>query len=169
MKTQIIKLQDKFILVSDEEIREGDFIVSKDSIAPLYIDGKINTVEMLLNNHWLKIISENPDFSLLSEADCKKIGFIDVKKLALEHGFVWENTESSARRVFEKWQQSLNDKKYSLEEMKIAFINGGSFTMQNYFGKIITLENSFNEFIQSLQQNVWNVELNESNQITKIL
>ena len=26
MKTKLIKLQDKFILVSDEEIKEGDFI-----------------------------------------------------------------------------------------------------------------------------------------------
>lgn len=54
----------KPILISrTEKIEVGDWVWSKNSIAPLHIDGKINTVEMLLENHWFKILALPEHFS----------------------------------------------------------------------------------------------------------
>lgn len=43
-------------ITSDEEIKDGDYVLSDISIGPLYLDGKINTVSMLAEGQWKKII-----------------------------------------------------------------------------------------------------------------
>lgn len=92
----IIKLEDKYLLLSDEEIKEGDYIYSfksknlfkADSIEYMETHNIIEDFDKsfyINSNQSKKLISENPNFSLLSEEDCKKIGWVDVEKLANVH------------------------------------------------------------------------------------
>lgn len=106
IKTKLIKLTDKFILVSDEKIKEGDWYWTpikrsiEQCIRKLLIikDGE-NDKEQF------KIIAGIPelpsiDFSLLSEEDCKRIGWIDVEKLAnntIESYYGDKNAEIGSR------------------------------------------------------------------------
>lgn len=80
-KYQLVKLQDKYILVSDEEKQIFDKVWNSHV-------GKVLTVSDVFMPHGDKIIAgldnqPSIDFSLLSEVDCKTINFIDVEKLAL--------------------------------------------------------------------------------------
>ena len=142
MKTKLIKLQDKFILVSDEEIKAGDKVLET------YADSSVRITEatpmsITINSEYAKgfqkkIISENPDFSLLSEEDCKTIGWVDVEKLAEKEmintkASAWiynqlsespsEDNEFCAEVATDFWiegfktAQSLNDKMFSLEDV----------------------------------------------------
>lgn len=44
-------------ITSDEKIRSFDHVISENSIRPIFIDGVINTCEMLLEDHWKKVIA----------------------------------------------------------------------------------------------------------------
>lgn len=114
------------------------------------------------NQH--KIISENPDLSDLKEEDCKEIGYIDVEKLANDFD---PDKNSEARKGFIegfKKDKPLNDKQFSLEDIREAI-------------KLTKLSENYphshkkydDEIIQSLQKTEWDVEVNELNQITKVL
>lgn len=180
MKTQLIKLQDnKFILVNDEEIKSKDIIILHDGriekCSNAFYDrnsiwfrgGKLETTP----KNCKKIIAgidnlPSLDFSLLSEDDCKTIGWVDIEKLAgefnthhkLDFGYatsVWYFGVDAFKEGF-KTAQSINDKRFNLEDMNAAIAFG--------FG-ICRTENRapFNKeiisFIQSLQQTVWSVEV----------
>jgi hypothetical protein len=43
-------------ITSEEEIKKRDYVLSDSSIGALYLDGVINTVEMLAENQWKKVI-----------------------------------------------------------------------------------------------------------------
>jgi hypothetical protein len=53
--------QHLYVTVSQdvESIKKGDYILSESSIGALYIDGIINTVEMLAERQWRKVIATN--------------------------------------------------------------------------------------------------------------
>lgn len=87
MEFNLIKLENKFILVSDEGINEGDRIIRLSNL-----EQSIANDEWDNDTHddWRKIVAGIPDlpsidFSSLSEEDCKKIGWVDVEKLALKY------------------------------------------------------------------------------------
>lgn len=74
---KLVKLQDKFILVSNE-------IAGYTYNKPTW--NSDNRIGLSENNQSKKIIAgikdlPSIDFSLLSEEDCKKIGWVDVEKL----------------------------------------------------------------------------------------
>jgi hypothetical protein len=121
------------ILVSDEKIVAGDWC-----IYPNQILSKCPTQPPLGAKKIVAGIPEMPtiDFSDLSEADCKKVGWVDVEKLArnfmaqyplTERMFStmlsgnYTNTQNSegyslfikCLTEFHKASQSLNEKKYS--------------------------------------------------------
>ena len=179
MKTKLIKLQDKFILVSDEEIKEGDKILSPNYEIQTCIGFKTGigsdliswikvkettTLQQILNSD--KIISENPDFSLLSEEDCETIGWVNVEKLVSEH-LEKNHIEASENRVkvvseLFKTAQSLNDKMFSLEQLMDAIRFGRELHHKN--GEHLTEK----EFIQSLQQTSWDVEVEMEEDTTNL-
>ena len=45
--------------ISEEEIKNGDYILSKNSISPLYLDGKTIFPEMLDLPQWKKVVASN--------------------------------------------------------------------------------------------------------------
>ena len=139
MKYQLIMLPNQPILVSDEKITKEDIPfnlgIDYDSVwqfrKGLTTDGKGN---------WKKIIAGIPelpsiDFSVLSEEDCKKIGWVDVEKLANDYSIEVYPINGESRETVDwiesqkillqqgfisgfKAAQSLNEKKYSEEDVK---------------------------------------------------
>lgn len=134
------------IVVSDEEIKEGDWCYYPKNKKPF----KVSTY---IVQDWLKkIIAGIPelpaiDFSALSEKDCKRIGWIDVEKIADE------KFPEDGMHNHRYWQslgfvegyhyaQSLNEKKYSEKDMLLAYKEGS-------YNRV---HKGFKEFIQSLSQ-----------------
>lgn len=156
MKTQLIKTTGKFILVSDETPKEGDRCFS-------FYTNEIVQYGLPHTIQCSKIISEDPNFSQLSEEECKKIGFVDIEKLALEK---YQDGNVLFNRTSQKWHrliwkegfkkaQELNEKQFSLDDIKLIFGLGAA---NNANGKP-----SFDEAIQSLQQlKVWDVEIEKT-------
>lgn len=55
-----IYIKGKYIYItSDEKIKKYDYVISDNSIAPLYIDGVVNTVSMLDENKWKSVVLTN--------------------------------------------------------------------------------------------------------------
>ena len=211
MKTKLIKLQDKFILVSDEVIKEGDSIYSFKSKNVFKADSieymeKHNMIEdfdksfYINSNQSKKIIAGIPelpsiDFSLLSEEDSKTIGWVDVEKLSyklfpymegscdgndIDMNFGFRNGFIEGFKA----AQSLNDKMFSLDnvvsilddiqkdladyqnEIGIGMMDDVQW-QQMFVDRVLASITSYEQL--SLQQTSWDVEVNEFNQITKIL
>ena len=172
MKTKLIKTQDKFILVSDEEIKEGEILPYVMKWENGYeIFNTNNGIRKSKLNRAYKIIAGIPelpsvDFSLLSEADCKEIGWADVEKLAREYAdfameeMQWANrmkraTISSFTHGF-KTAQSLNDKMFEVKEV----VELCKILISNPFEKCgKTYQELTDSYIQSLQQTSWDVEV----------
>lgn len=151
MKLQLIMLPQP-ILVSDEEIKnginafychpshnfpDGGMITKIENIK--YSDYKPYEVKHIegwgVKEGYKKIIAGIPElpsinFSALSEEDCKKIGWVDVEKLAEDfggNGKFLTDKKYGFREGF-KAAQSLNEKKFSEEDvlwvMNLAYANG---------------------------------------------
>ena len=185
MKAKLIKLQDKFILVSDEEIKEGDFLLINNedvmqmkssydndvSGEDIWVGDSLNGYATYKDN-CKKIIAgieELPsiDFSLLSEEDCKIIGFVDVERLAKEAiqsktnkipiptSYWMREVDMYERLWYEgfKTAQSLNDKMFGVKEV----VELCKILISNPFEKCgKTYQELTDSYIQSLQQ-TWDV------------
>lgn len=163
MKTKLI-MHDTPIIVSNEEIKKGVW----------YYDELDNTLRQLtfnpltdLRGSRIKIIAgieglPSIDWNGLEE----EFGWVDVEKIAKEldktkyRNFrreytlkeTYEGIEDGFIAGFKK-AQSLNEKKFSLEDMKKCWNTGGLW--QNEEGDI-----SFEQYIQSLQQpKVFDIEV----------
>lgn len=138
MKYQLIMLPNQPILVSDEKITKEDIPfnlgIDYDSVwqfrKGLTTDGKGN---------WKKIIAGIPelpsiDFSVLSEEDCKKIGWVEIERLADDYSIEVYPINGESREMVDwiesqkivlqqgfmsgfKAAQSLNEKKFSKEDI----------------------------------------------------
>lgn len=107
MKLQLIMLPQP-ILVSDEEIKDGDslYYATTNVILKNYVS------ETPRRKDDYKIIAGIPelpsiDFSALSEEDCKKIGWVDIEKLAdkysnFERASKWGDIEEKASEAVQK-------------------------------------------------------------------
>lgn len=174
---KLIKLRDKFILVSDERIKEGDYAYDTERCIISRIIGKGSI------RNYKKIIAGIPklpsiDFSLLSEKDCKTIGWVDAEKFYIKPDLDEDSKSVTAfidgyyygfEDGFNK-AQFLNDKMFSLEDMNLAFEAGYNYGYDSANmdeGYSLNYKNK-EEFIQSLQQTSWNVKVNKNNKITKI-
>ena len=123
MKLQLIMLPQP-ILVSDEEIKDGDslYYATTNVILKNYVS------ETPRRKDDYKIIAGIPelpsiDFSALSEEDCKKIGWVDIEKLAdkysnFERASKWGDIVRNAYKEGFKTAQSLNEKKFSEEQIR---------------------------------------------------
>ena len=140
----------------------------------MYILKKIDNNFELFDND--KFISNNLDFSALSEEQQREIGWFDVEKLAKdEFCHISKNppyTEIVPRQKmegytkgFQKAQQLLSDRRFTLEDISKAINFGYKKGMKveadahrdnNLFAEI---DFDRNAFIQSLSKQSWNVEL----------
>jgi hypothetical protein len=179
MKATLYKLKEGYVLCSDEKVNEENFSTHKDKFL-LNPDGAIK-----------KILTQSPDFSLLSEEDAKRIGWFDVEGLAYRHrrsyqdsfegmnecimndaihqqrgyvaGFQKHAELTADRRFTEEIEKLKRDLKHDLRE-SVSTIN-----KQMFEGALWGLE----KLIQSLSQpKSWEVEYKEENgvyKVTKIL
>lgn len=56
MNYKVQTINDFAVGILDDKINNGNYVVSENSIDCLFIDGKINTVEMLLEGYWKKVV-----------------------------------------------------------------------------------------------------------------
>lgn len=193
MNYTLIKLQDKYILCSNKKIKEGDwFYVKTQNIEGGNIvnqstgNGKFAWKNHILSketdergyhpNHCLKIIAgieglPNIDFSLLSEKDCKEIGYIKDKELEKEIKYWYEKTgsltsEEIVRRAY-SLGLTINNKQYTLEDIEEIV----KLTLEDAKKSVLWSDeyyiNLTKEIITKISQpKQWNVEIEVEDKIT---
>lgn len=145
MKYTLHKLEEGFIITSDEDIREGDNYIC---ISSMYVKKCIKkdnnktcfwVEDYLGNNDQLKfsfkVIAQQDqiNFSALSEEEQKKIGWFDVNKIAREehkfnHKTIHEISFVLGVEVgFQKAQELLSDRMFTLEEVKEVWKAGQEY------------------------------------------
>jgi hypothetical protein len=170
MKTKLIKLQDKFMLVNDEEIKEGDtYVYLNDGFTGL-CKSQDHADKLNFTKRNRVVFSENPDFSLLSEADCKAIGWVDVEKLAENYNNTFQarfgdkppyiqnaHIMNHWKEGFKAHQELVKDKMFSLEDINAIreMLVQGALTNMSCSSAVVELD----KIIQSLQQTSWDVEV----------
>lgn len=163
---KLIKTKYRFILISDEDIKYDDyFFDNNNGLTGQYFQGHM---DFTFCNKIIAGIPELPliDFSLLKEADCKRIGWVDVEKLALNdnafyaYGGDYDTFEVGYKAGF-KTAQSLNDKMVSLETIL------SDFYVYATDGEVCKHE-VIKDYIQSLQQTSWDVEVEMDTDIVKV-
>jgi hypothetical protein len=162
---ELHKLPEGFIVTSDEKTlsQNGDKYLGH----PEY--NKVFTWNMKGIHEgksvWInKVIAQQDqiDFSGLSEEKQKKIGWFDVEKLAELETITNEfNSEKSFITGFQKAQELLSDRVFTLEDMKKAFNAGDNYRYYENGGFRSIPSDVLDEeqFIESLSQKSWKVEL----------
>jgi hypothetical protein len=174
MKTYTLIMLPEPIIISDEEIKQGDWYYTK-PFTNLSIRQCIDNSYSF--EHCKKIIAGIPelpqiDFSSLSEEKCKEIGYVNVVKMVKElypfDSVGFPTTSLSERIAFKrgfKACQSLNEKRYSEEDMRKAFNANELRKEESYNGgedyEDVPMYDSFEEFIKSLQPKSFQVEIDE--------
>jgi len=184
MKTQLIVLEQGNILVSDKTENTGGKLIMylgetlehfpKQGTPEMYkFSTSPNTIYVgkPANNYWVVIASDflselpNIDYSALSEEDKKRIGYIDVEKLAFDSCIKSQNYNYSdiGEKDYNdgfiegfKKAQSLNNEKFSKEDIEeILYIidseNSGLSSEQRL--------SEISKHIKSLQQKSFDVEI----------
>jgi len=164
MKYNLIMFPDHPILVSDEKVQVelNKWYYEPDNNIQIY---KF-TEETLPKNYFLHQIvagyCELPhmDFSSLTEEECKRIGWIDVEGLFMDKITSQypkkhiHNAKLWFKEGFQK-SQKLNQKKFTEEDMKNAFLKGMyhfSTCMKKLPVDPKTVINSADEFLLFIQQ-----------------
>jgi hypothetical protein len=157
------KLPEGFIITSHEDIQEDDFVFANDTNVIFRCNNhEANSAIPQFKNLYEKLIAQQDqiDFSSLSEEDQKKIGWFDVDDMARRWCTMqttrstdyWKSMVSVYIKGFQKAQELLSDRRFTLEEAELIFGLGAA---NHANGKP-----SFEEVIQSLSQpKSWNVEL----------
>lgn len=144
------------ILISDEEIKEGDRYfdaTDKEGLYPIYRRSQ----DLKFYSGCVKVVAGIEGLPKLDlSAIAEEIGWIDVEKLAWETLFskwdsrdIIEQKEQYALKAFIegfKVAQSLNEKKYSLEDAKLIWKAGQEYWRTS--GRSVTFE----ELIERRQQ-----------------
>ena len=156
------KLSEGYIVCSNEQIEKGSIVLET------LIDGKkelfeIHTLNDIDLERQVKVIAQQDqiDFSALSEEEQKEIGWFDVEKLAYNYSFAtqsdpnWGTTILSLIKGFQKAQELLSDRLFTLEEAR-HFFNEGLLVPNK---DIQNADNIFNQVVQSLSQKSWKVEV----------
>jgi hypothetical protein len=173
------KLPQGFIVTSNEEVKIGDTCTSDKNIIDV---GKIHNqwtifkpttqehLDMLKSS--VKVIAQQPQiiFSSLKEEEQKEIGWFDISKLANEQfdedtkiipvpTSLWYDSQNvqyhSFIKGFQKAQELLSDRRFTLEDVQLAFAKGADYTTKPY-PQNVQFENGYK---QSLSQQSWKVEL----------
>jgi hypothetical protein len=167
------KLPEGFIVTSDEEIKTGDFQLRLDT-------GKISKFEDINNSKdgfiRKKVIAQQHqiDFSVLSEKEQKEIGYFNIEKLAEFTGKNYQHLDGDVINDhpeyysgffdgFQKTQELLSDRRFTLEEVEKA-IKFGQLSEKESCNKLfekrgLVKTEITNQFIQSLSKKSWKIEI----------
>jgi hypothetical protein len=187
MKTTLYKLKEGYVLCNNEDIKDNDIVlVNKkwhDNVLRIF-----TTVFGGTKEGCKKVLTQSPDFSLLSEEDAKEIGWFDFGKIFKEESETKFGSQlfiDYATIGFKKALELTADRRFTEEDMIKAYhwgTNAGA-SFESSCGdhdnsEVIHEAHEFadaeeKEFIQSLSQpKSWEVEYKEENgvyKITKIL
>ena len=83
----IYKIGKYIYITSDEKIKNFDYVISDNSIAPIYIDGVVNTVSMLAENKWKSVVLTN-DYKNVTHRGTIPSEVIEVLKNNPNYDFV---------------------------------------------------------------------------------
>jgi hypothetical protein len=163
---ELHKLREGFIVTSDQDIQLNDFyyLPRTNSIHQCNED----PTELNLEKHLgiAKVIAQQDqiDFSALSEEEQKEIGWYDMdniivplsKEIVMDrNGNPDKTLVSFGREIFQKAQELLSDRRFTLEDVQLAFAKGAAYTTKPY-PQNVQFEN---EYKQSLSQKSWKVEV----------
>lgn len=156
------KLQQGFVITSNESYSNGDFV-----LLPLSFELRKCVNRTTFIEGTKKVIAQQHqiDFSALSEEEKEKIGWFDVEELAKQifidaYGVepmaidTHERLLNAIKTSLQKSQELLSDKRFTLNDIAVAFEAGRTFEVSN--------RESLNqiEYIQSLSQpKSWRVEI----------
>jgi hypothetical protein len=163
------KLPQGFIITSDEDINIGEQYLDDSNFIRRSVTGEGEYWRA--RNNYKKVIAQQDqiDFSFLSEDEQKKIGWFDVDKLKLEKYPIdrkFNDSFESGLRIgfiegFQKAQELLSDRMFTLEDMKKAFNAGDNYRYYENGGFRSIPSDVLDEeqFIESLSQKSWKIEL----------
>jgi hypothetical protein len=187
MKFTLRRLTERFIITSDEEIKEGDLSIMTNDFNDAYL---VDIIKYLKQNKEFEVrLKKSPfnlntckedklkkviaqqdqiDFSALSEEEQKEIGWVDIdfivkdicgydKNIPLPKNDNEVNIALDCLKRFQKSQELLSDRKFTLKDMKKAYIQGMENQTISMQGETYSLD--FETLIQSLSNSSWKVEL----------
>lgn len=151
MKAYLYKLKEGWVLCSDEDFKSDDIVL---------VNNKYHTNELRkfttafggTKEGCKKVLTQSPDLSSLSPDKQKEIGWFDVEKLAdnfyrnyQQPPYVME--KGAWRLGFQKAQELLSDRRFTLEDMENAFYNGWIYRGEGY-----DFPRAKKEYLQQLSQ-----------------
>jgi hypothetical protein len=183
MKYKLHKLKNDFVITSDETlIKKGE---------PYYntVNHQIFKLDGVVFNHCKKVIAQQNqiDLSNLSEEKQKKIGWVNIEKLANNQYPISKRTYKPEENKetydyadsliqinrhnfilgFQKAQELLSDRRFTLEDLKLAFEGGRLDKGNNWYGGDV------NQYIQVISQpKSWDIEgewIDDKFKINKLL
>lgn len=191
IKYTLRKIDNSYLLTSNEEIKENDYYYEPTSEEPFNIAWK----NFDPNYYQFKVIAKTNfyynsnlpsiDFSLLSELECKTIKYIDVNALADRSSEVQEATYTPQNKVtymhgytdgFRAAQKMMRFSKQDLADY-LNYVEDNFYFTDSYYdrdtGKHTLRTEILEKYLNSLDKvKEWNVEVdfsNESAKITKLL
>jgi len=168
------KLPESFIVTSDKKIKVGDlYIVNLQHITGPY-DGHFT-----LGIDCKKVIAQQDqiDFSALTEEEQKEIGWVDIDSFIKEQmgvpsylpvssmGPMMESQFTSLKNIFQKAQELLSDRRFTLEDIENAVEEGfdihfEAHPLKTYEERREFRRNRVSKYIQSLSQlKSWEIEV----------
>jgi hypothetical protein len=161
---ELHKTSEGFIITSDEEIKDRDFTLSPTDNTVFQMHKVFVSVDI---GNYKKVIAQQDqiDFSALKEEEQKEIGWFDVASFAsvaviCNGGLITTENEQEVAfsyyyQGFQKAQELLSDRRFTLEGVQLAFAKGAEYTTKPY-PQNVQFEN---EYKQSLSQKSWKVEV----------
>jgi hypothetical protein len=170
--------------------KEGWVLCSKEYIEPnsLYINNGVfftsdsvygernnpNNSNPRVTDHNYKVLTQSPDFSLLSEEDAKRIGWFDVDKIVIPISLKYAITKNGQPDktivafgidVSQKALELTADRKFTEKDMEKALMS-----LPKYLNEGVEKHNWIIDKIKSLSQpKSWEVEYKEENGVYKVL
>ena len=169
-----IEVNDPFLHITNADY---SFHICIDRPAKQSVIGD-NGIDYFLGN-CKKVIAQQDqiNFSALSEEEQKEIGYFDVEKFALDSSGFLEGENYASYKLgvlngFQKAQELLSDRRFTLEEIEWSFMRGTLINQRSHKGEKLSFSKERDKDIQSLSKpKSWKIDgLWENNKfkITKI-
>ena len=170
MKATLYKLKEGYVLCSDEGINyKSSFVDLKDNT--FWVNEAKETMSKVLFPNCKKVLTQSPDFSLLSEEDAKRIGWFDVDEM-VERFYIsaWYPDKHSYKNGFstgfEIYKEFTADRRFTEEEVKKILFEAVGMQIYSDDRKDFFVHH----LIQSISQpKSWQVTISEENGVYKVL